>query len=270
MAILLPSAELQFADANGHPYAGGTLETYVPGTTTPKTTWVDPGGVAMNTQPITLDAAGRCILYGDGQYRLILRDANGVLVWDGPSSTVVSAAMQPVCIAATIGEAQTLLGIDNSVRADLTAETNARIAADNAETTARTTADTLLQEQRDNDVDYIKTADQNLQDQITAEVNRATNAEAALSARIDSSASKVRAGTTTTNGSGLLNVSFSPTFATACVAVAAAYNSTAQGNTIGFSVGSLVVNTSGFYGTIVDSGQNPVTATPIQWYAIGY
>jgi len=31
-----------------------------------------------------------------------------------------------------------------------------------------------------------------------------------------------------------------------------------------------VVNTSGFYGTIVDSGQNPVTATPIQWYAIGY
>ena len=67
--VLLPSAELQFSDANGHPYAGGTLELLVPGTTTPKDTWTDPDGAALNTNPIVLDAAGRCIVYGDGAYR---------------------------------------------------------------------------------------------------------------------------------------------------------------------------------------------------------
>ena len=33
---LLPEPELQFIDANGNPYAGGTLALFEPGTTTPK------------------------------------------------------------------------------------------------------------------------------------------------------------------------------------------------------------------------------------------
>jgi hypothetical protein len=66
--VIIP--EQQFNDADGHPYAGGSLTTYVPGTTTPKQTWLDPGQAALNTNPIILDAAGRCLLYGDGDYRL--------------------------------------------------------------------------------------------------------------------------------------------------------------------------------------------------------
>jgi hypothetical protein len=149
-AILLPAPELQFCDADGKPYAGGSVATYVPGTSTPKTTWVDPGETALNTNPIILDAAGRCIIYGSGDYRLILRDAVGNLIYDQLSSTVVSDAMQPVVSAPTIADAVHLLGLDDTVTAAelasaISTEQSARIAADNAETTARTNADNTLQ-----------------------------------------------------------------------------------------------------------------------------
>jgi hypothetical protein len=36
MAAPLPPSKYQYCNANGVPYAGGTIETYVPGTTTPK------------------------------------------------------------------------------------------------------------------------------------------------------------------------------------------------------------------------------------------
>src|SRR4029077_2908869 len=120
-AILLPAPELQFLDADGKPYAGGSVATYVPGTTTPKATWVDPGEAALNTNPIILDAAGRCIIYGSGDYRIILRDAAGNQIYDQLSSTVVSDAMQPVVSAPTIGDAVHLLGLDDTVtHAELT------------------------------------------------------------------------------------------------------------------------------------------------------
>ena len=150
--VIIP--EQQFNDADGHPYAGGSLATYVPGTTTPKQTWLDPGQAALNTNPIVLDAAGRCLLYGDGDYRLILRDAAGNLIWDIPATTLVSAAMYPVVSAPTIADAVHLLGLDNTVTAAalasaISAEQAARIAADNAEIAARTAAIANLQSQID-------------------------------------------------------------------------------------------------------------------------
>jgi len=113
MAALLPLPEIQACDAMGRPYAAGTLETYVPATSTPKATWNDPAGGAghLNTNPVVLDSAGRAILYGDGLYRLVLRDAAGNLVYDQPSSTLVSAAMALVIIASTIVDAVALFGI---------------------------------------------------------------------------------------------------------------------------------------------------------------
>lgn len=153
-AILLPAPELQFCDADGKPYAGGTIATYVPGTTTPKATWVDPNEAALNTNPIILDAAGRCIIYGDGDYRLILRDAAGNLIYDQLSSTVISAAMEPVVSAPTIADAVHLLGLDATVTgadlsAAISAEQTSRIAADNAEAAARSAEDTHLQSEID-------------------------------------------------------------------------------------------------------------------------
>lgn len=82
LASLLPNGEQQFIDANGAPYEAGLVYFYIPGTTTLKTTWLDPFKLAPNTNPVVLDAAGRAIIYGDGQYRQVLYDADGVMIWD--------------------------------------------------------------------------------------------------------------------------------------------------------------------------------------------
>ena len=166
MVALLPNPELQFIDGDGHPYSGGTLATYVVGTTTPKPTWLDPNQAALNTNPIILNSDGRCIVFADGAYRCILRDSVGNLIFDQLSSTVVSAAMYPVVSAPTIADAQVLLGItgfatSSDLASAISTEQNARIAADTAETNARAAADTAETNAR-------TAADANLQTQITA------------------------------------------------------------------------------------------------------
>jgi hypothetical protein len=165
--VIIP--ELQFIDANGHPYAAGTLATYVVGTSTLKQTWVDPQQTALNQNPIILDAAGRCLCWGDGDYRLVLSDAAGNLIWDQPATTIVSAAMAPVVSAPTIAEAQRLLGIS-----DVAAETAARIAADAA-----------LGTRIDNEVSRATNAETSLRNDLNAEIARAEAAEANLQSQID-------------------------------------------------------------------------------------
>ena len=81
-ATLLPPGEITFVDANGAPIAGGTVQFYVPSTTTPKDTWQDAGQSVLNTNPVVLDSAGRAIIYGSGSYRQIVKDQFGNLVWD--------------------------------------------------------------------------------------------------------------------------------------------------------------------------------------------
>jgi hypothetical protein len=79
---LVPNGMQQFVDGNGAPYASGLVYTYVPYTTSPKTTWKDPGLAVPNTNPIVLDSSGRAIIYGSGQYRQILQNSSGVTIWD--------------------------------------------------------------------------------------------------------------------------------------------------------------------------------------------
>lgn len=136
MAALLPPGILQFCDAVGAPYAAGKLDTFVVSTTTPKTTWKDSGKVAANTNPIELDSAGRCVMFGDGAYRLRLKDADGNEIWDKPSSTLVSEAMAPVVLAPTIADALVQLGVQAAIDAAVTAEATARAAADTTNATA--------------------------------------------------------------------------------------------------------------------------------------
>lgn len=85
-AGLMPNANQQFFDNNGNPLSSGTVTTYVVGTTTLKTTWQDSGETIPNTNPIVLNAAGRAIIYGDGNYRQIVRDRSGNLIWDAVTS----------------------------------------------------------------------------------------------------------------------------------------------------------------------------------------
>lgn len=169
MPLLLQPPEVQFCDANGHPYAMGTVETYAPGTSTPKSTWQDHNGSALNTNPIVLDAAGRAIIFGDGDYRFVLKDAAGNLIYDQWTSSIVSIAMQPVVAAPTIAEAQRLLGIG-----DLSAETAARIAGDAA-----------LGTRIDNEVSRATAAETSLRNDLNSEIARAEAAEAHLQSEID-------------------------------------------------------------------------------------
>lgn len=110
MASLLPNGEQQFCDANGAPYAGGLVYFYVPSTLTYKDTYQDAAQTILNTNPVMLDAAGRAVIYGNGDYRQRLMDSLGNLIWDQETSSVVSQAMEPVVAAATTAAALALLG----------------------------------------------------------------------------------------------------------------------------------------------------------------
>lgn len=81
-AALLPNGEQTFFDANGVPLALGTVTYYIPSTTTPKDTYQDAAATILNANPITLDAAGRCIAFGLGNYRQLLKDVLGNTIWD--------------------------------------------------------------------------------------------------------------------------------------------------------------------------------------------
>jgi hypothetical protein len=81
-AVIVPNAKVQFADANGKPLAAGTVYFYTPGTTTPKTTWVDPYQNTANPNPIVLDGSGEALIWGSGIYRQVVYDVNNNLVWD--------------------------------------------------------------------------------------------------------------------------------------------------------------------------------------------
>lgn len=81
-AELLIAPQQQFIDANGKPYAFGKLYCYVPDTFTPKNTWQDSGENTLNTNPIILDVRGCCVVFGEGDYRFILTDADGNQVFD--------------------------------------------------------------------------------------------------------------------------------------------------------------------------------------------
>jgi hypothetical protein len=72
---LLPNGEQCFQKATG-PISSGSINMYIPSTTTTKTTWKDSGQITANTNPIQLDANGCAIIYGTGSYRQ--------QVFDGP------------------------------------------------------------------------------------------------------------------------------------------------------------------------------------------
>jgi hypothetical protein len=210
MPAILQPAEFQAIDANGHPLSGGTLATYVPNTSTPKPTYQDEGLSAQNTNPVVLDSSGRAILWGDGLYRCVLRDALGNLIYDQMSTTVVSAAMEAFALAPSLTEAQRLLGVTDAIDAAVAVESAARIAADNA-----------LGTRIDNEITRATNAETALGARIDAETAARIAADNALSDRIDAGSTaatgfvQVRSGIATTDGSGNVFIPFDPPFTTA-------------------------------------------------------
>lgn len=82
MTQLIPNGKQQFVDINGRPLVGGKVYFYSVGTSTPKDTYQDAAETVLNTNPITLNARGQASIYGTGNYRQVLRDIFGNLIWD--------------------------------------------------------------------------------------------------------------------------------------------------------------------------------------------
>lgn len=82
MLSLMPTGKQQyFNPTSGRPLAGGLLYTYAAGTSTPKATYQDAAGVTPNTNPITLDSTGSALVYWSGNYKIVLKDAQGNTVY---------------------------------------------------------------------------------------------------------------------------------------------------------------------------------------------
>lgn len=126
-ATYLPNGEQQFCDANGVPYGLGSVSYYIPSTLTPKPTYQDAAATILNTSPtIALDAAGRCVALGVGDYRQILHDANGVLIWDkvveAPlPADAIGSAIAPCLQAASLQAFRDCAGITGAIQSAISA-----------------------------------------------------------------------------------------------------------------------------------------------------
>ena len=94
-ASILPPAKTTFVDQNGKPLTSGTVDFYIPSSTTRKTTWQDAAETVPNTNPVVLDAAGRALILGSGSYRQIVKDRYGNIIWDQVTSSTGSGSSGP-------------------------------------------------------------------------------------------------------------------------------------------------------------------------------
>ena len=80
--VIATLPKFQFS-SNGIPMVGGSITAYIAGTTTPTNTWQDSALSIANTNPITLDARGECVLWLDESiiYKFVLKNALGVVQW---------------------------------------------------------------------------------------------------------------------------------------------------------------------------------------------
>ena len=113
--VIATIPKFQFS-ANGVPMVGGTLDTYIAGSTTPATTWQDSALTIANTNPISLDARGECVLWLDPAvvYKFVLKNAQGVIQWTQDNIS------NPAALA-------------NSLRADLAASSGASLVGGGAQ-----------------------------------------------------------------------------------------------------------------------------------------
>lgn len=83
MAYLFTSGKFQAFDSSGNPLASGKVYTYAAGTTTPLASYTTQAGSVANANPVILDSAGRADIWlGAYSYRILVKDALGVTVYD--------------------------------------------------------------------------------------------------------------------------------------------------------------------------------------------
>ena len=81
--IIATIPKFNFNGPYGLALSGGTLTTYIAGTTTLETTYQDQALTIANTNPIVLDAAGGCTIWlSDAKtYKFVLKNSAGVTQW---------------------------------------------------------------------------------------------------------------------------------------------------------------------------------------------
>jgi hypothetical protein len=105
---LAPCGPIQYFDDDGRPVAGGFLETYLADTSDPEPTFQDSALLVPNDNPITLDGAGRAVIFLAAKaYKFILKDINGAVIWSIPRvpSTALGQAQLGVVIFNFLGAA---------------------------------------------------------------------------------------------------------------------------------------------------------------------
>lgn len=79
---LLPEPKQQFLNDIGLPLFAGKIFTYAAGTLTPKKTYQDAALTEENTNPVIANGRGEVVMYGSGNYRVILKDAFENTIYD--------------------------------------------------------------------------------------------------------------------------------------------------------------------------------------------
>jgi hypothetical protein len=67
-------------DNSGEALASGKVYSYASGTTTPKDLYTDSAATTAAANPVILDGYGRTKVYGDGRYKLIIKDSDDTTI----------------------------------------------------------------------------------------------------------------------------------------------------------------------------------------------
>lgn len=149
--FLSPIANDQIIDANGNPLFGGTIDTYLAGSSSPATTYTSSAGTTPHANPIVLNSLGYAPnpvwLTGGISYKFIIKDSDGAVIRtvdnitgindsEGSQSQWVESGLTPTYISAT----------SFSVPGDQTAELNAgrRLKTQNTSGFIYSTIDTAV------------------------------------------------------------------------------------------------------------------------------
>ncbi len=83
----------QYFLPDGRLNAGGSLTFYETDLSTPKDTWANEDLTVLNSNPVVFDASGRSLsdIWGDGEYGVVCKDAQGVIQWTRNNVRDVSA-----------------------------------------------------------------------------------------------------------------------------------------------------------------------------------
>ncbi len=96
MGAILSYPRFKAFDSNGDLLVGGKLYSYEEGTSIPKATYSNKACTIANTNPVILDAAGEAIIYLEGEYKLVLTDADDVTLWTIDDVTGIHGSLDDI------------------------------------------------------------------------------------------------------------------------------------------------------------------------------